>query len=151
MIELCHGSIEFPLLRDRRPDTRNSLPCHFSGPVIDACCVLTGFLYGYTDADHHVWRTTINLECRIDRDVVTVVATYGFRDSIGNWDGRDDDTINFCVIANVRERDGGFVSALPSYGLTAVFKSLDAAKLPCETLPLGESSKPASAEQARQA
>lgn len=147
MIELCHGSIEFPPLRNRGPDIRNSLPCHFSGPVTNACCVLEGFDYGYTDGDHHVWRTTINLECRIDRDVVTVVATYGFRDSSGHWDDRYDGAIRFCVIANVQQRPRDFVSRLPAYGLTAVFRSPEAAQLPCETLPLGESGKLASAER----
>ena len=66
MIEMCHGSVEFPPLSGRGPDVRNSLPCLFSGPVDDVCCVLTGFDYGYTADDEHVWRTTINLECRSD-------------------------------------------------------------------------------------
>ena len=141
MIELCDGSISFPFVVGRGPDTRISFPCHFSGPVIDACCVLRGFNYGFTDGDHHVWRTTINLGCRIDEDVVTVVADYGFRDSSGNWDDKYDGKIYFCVIAIVGPRPHGFVSALARYDLTNVFKSHEAASLPCGTLPVGESSK----------
>ena len=139
MLEFCHGSIRFDPLRDRGPDVRISFPCHFSGPVRDACCVLTGIDYGYTDGDHHVWRTIIRLDCRTDRDVVTVIATYGFRDSSGNWDDRYDGTIQFCVIADVLPRHAGFVSAVPIYGLAEIFRSSEAAKLAAEQLPPSES------------
>jgi hypothetical protein len=138
MLQFCHGSVTFPPLRDRGPDVRLSAPCHFSGPVRDACCMLTGIDYGYTDGDHHVWRTVIRLDCRIDRDVVTVVATFGFRDSSGNWDDRYDGTISFCVVADVLERPHGFISALAFYGQTAVAQSAEAAQLPVQELPPSE-------------
>lgn len=140
MIQLCHGSIAFPALRDRGPDVRNSLPCHFSGPVRQACCVLEGFDYGYTDGDHHVWRTTVQLDCRIDGDVVTVIGTFGFRDSSGNWDDRYDGNVRFCVIADVQPRTPDFVSRIPYYGVAGLFHSHEAAAIVAEALPKGESS-----------
>ncbi len=140
MIEMCEGSLQFPALRDRGPDTRNSLPCLFSGPVRKACCVIHGFDYGYTDGDHHVWRTTISLDCRIDGDVVTVIGTFGFRDSSGNWDDRYDGTVNFCVIADVQPRTADFVSRLAYYGTVSVHQSPEAAAIGAP-LPQGESSR----------
>jgi hypothetical protein len=74
MIELCDGSITFPPLRDRGPDVRLASPCLFSGPVNEACSVLTGVDYGFTDEDHHVFRTTIRLTPQIIGDVVSVLA-----------------------------------------------------------------------------
>ncbi len=142
MIEMCAGDpIEFPPSVDSGPDTRNSLPCQFSGPVDEACCVLTGIDYGYTKKDHHVFRTTILLEPVIVGDIVTVRATYGFRDSSGFFDDQYDARIFFCVIADVQERGQDFVSLAPRQG-AKVFQSRQAAKLPCEVLPPSDSPPP---------
>jgi len=108
--------------------------------VRKACCVIHGLDYGYTDGDHHVWRTTISLDCRIDGDVVTVIGTFGFRDSSGTWDDRYDGTVNFCVIADVQPRSAEFVSRLPYYVVAGLHQSLEAAAMTAPPPPQGESS-----------
>jgi hypothetical protein len=138
MIELCHGSVFFPPLRDRGPDTRLSSPCHFSGPVNDACCVLTGINYGFTDEDHHVFRTTIRLSCQLNGDVVSVLCTFGFRDSSGFFDDRYDGLIEFCVIADVGPRTPDFQSSIGQFIGTEIFRSRQAQQLPTmAALPSG--------------
>ena len=115
MIEFIQGSVNFPSLKDRGPDMRLATPCLFSGPVQSACVVLTGVDYGFTDDDHHIFRTTIQLNYDIDNDVVSVRATYGFRDNSGYWDDRYDGTFSFVVIADVATRPAQFSTRAMSY------------------------------------
>lgn len=126
MIEMCHGDIRFDPLSSRGPDVRNSIPCLFSGPVREACCVLTGIDYGFTDDDHNLWRTMIDLQCRVDQDVVTVIATFGLRDKSGHWDDRYDASIRYCVLADVAGRPGGFVSRQQLYASATTLASRQA-------------------------
>jgi hypothetical protein len=97
-----------------------SQPQIFPGPVAQACCVITGVNYGFTDGDHDLWRTTIVLEPTVDQDVVTVMATFGLRDSSGYWDDRYDATIYFCVLADVQEPSPQFVSRAQLYTKAAI-------------------------------
>lgn len=110
MLQMKTGSIYFGPLNGRGPALETSLPQVFSGPVTQACCVITGVDYGFTDGDHDLWRTTIQLEPRIDQDVVTALAIFGLRDHSGNWDDRYDATIHFCILADVQEPSPQFVS-----------------------------------------
>jgi hypothetical protein len=133
MIELCDGSITFPPLRDRGPDIRLASPCLFSGPVNEACAVLTGVDYGFTDEDHHVFRTTIRLTPQIIGDVVSVVGTFGFRDSSGFFDDRYDGRIEFCIIADVRPRTRDFQSSIGQFVGTELRRSRQAQELSTTT------------------
>ena len=115
MIQMQKGVINFESVRDSGPNLQIAYPTIFTGPVRHACCVLTGIDYGYTNDDHHLWRTTITLECHCDRDVVTVEGRFGLRDSSGYFDDPYDATIHFCVIADVDEPPTGFLSRRSYY------------------------------------
>jgi hypothetical protein len=115
MLQMSAGSIYFGPLNGRGPAMETSLPQIFSGRVTQACCVITGVDYGFTDGDHDLWRTTIVLTPSIDQDVVTVVAKFGLRDNSGFWDDRYDATISFCVLAEVQEPSPEFVSRANLY------------------------------------
>ena len=115
MLQMKTGSVYFGPLDGRGPAMEASVPAVFSGPVTQACCMITGIDYGFTDDDHHLFRTTIRLEPRIDQDVVTTIATFGLRDNSGFWDDRYDGTIHFCVLADVQEPSPRFVSRAQLY------------------------------------
>lgn len=95
--------------------------------------------YGFTDDDHHVYRTTIQLYVAgIENDVVTVGATFGFRDKSGNWDDRYDGSFNFTVFADVTPRPANFASSALTYNQRRLVLSPQAKALADKEMAVAE-------------
>lgn len=98
------GSITFPPLRGSGPLQGQSTVI-FPRTVLRAIAGLTNYSVGFANQDdHHFGRLDIELNCTINNDAVTVMATYGLRDWSGNWDDEYQGVIEFVVIAELESQ-----------------------------------------------
>ncbi len=74
----------------------------FGSAVRKAEMAIRSFNYGYTDGDHHIWRTEVQLAgLRITGATVQFSVNLLIRDSSGNIDDRFDGYVEVLVIADV--------------------------------------------------
>lgn len=71
----------------------------FANPIGNCAAVLTGFLIGFDQNDHHFHRAIVEVEARKLSDTqVEVVGRLGLRDDSGEWDDGYRGSIRFAVI-----------------------------------------------------
>lgn len=72
----------------------------FANPFGNCAAVLTGFLIGFDQNDHHFHRAIVEVEARKLGDTqVEVIGRLGLRDDSGHWDDDYRGSIRFAVIA----------------------------------------------------
>jgi hypothetical protein len=72
----------------------------FANPIGNCAAVLTGFLIGFDQNDHHFHRAIVEVEARKLSDTqVEVVGRLGLRDDSGQWDDAYRGSLRFAVIS----------------------------------------------------
>jgi hypothetical protein len=100
-MELRTTSINFPALRGSGPVTQIA-NVHFPREVQKAVAGITGYSAGFAGGnDHHLGKLQVQLDTRIDGDLVEVTGTFGLRDWSGDWDDDYEGNIQVIVVAEL--------------------------------------------------
>jgi hypothetical protein len=100
-MELRTTSINFPALRGSGPITQIA-NIHFPREVQKAIAGITGYSAGFAGGDdHHLGKLQVQLDTRIDGDLVEVTGTFGLRDWSGDWDDNYEGNIQVVVVAEL--------------------------------------------------
>ena len=100
-MQIQYRRFDFPPAKDTGPRT-SSTTVVFDLPVQAATACLTGFTAEYSDNDAHEFgKLTVELSSSIDKNTVTVTATYGLRDSGESYDQEYSGSISCAVIAQL--------------------------------------------------
>jgi hypothetical protein len=99
-MKVVHGSVTFAPFSGSGPREATS-DVTFARPVSVVAGLLTGFdvRFSASDGDHHLAGLDVRLDtARLDARNTRVTATFGLRDSSGNWDDRYEGTVFFSVV-----------------------------------------------------
>ncbi len=111
------NTLGFPSFRDSGPQTseqalnfprapqsgsgprESTTAITFANPFGNCAAVLTGFLIGFDQNDHHFHRAVAEVEARKLGDTqVEVLGRFGLRDDSGHWDDDYRGSLRFAVI-----------------------------------------------------
>jgi hypothetical protein len=97
--EIRTGRLDFPPQAGSGPREQTTA-ITFANPIGNCAAVLTGFLIGFDQNDHHFHRAIVEVEARKLSDTqVEVVGHFGLRDDSGEWDDAYRGSIRFAVIS----------------------------------------------------
>ncbi len=99
LAEIRTGRIEFAPQSGSGPREQTT-SISFANPIGNCAAVLTGFLIGFDENDHHIHRVIVEVEARkLSNTDVEVVARLGLRDNSGQWDDAYRGSVRFAVIS----------------------------------------------------
>jgi hypothetical protein len=100
-MQIQFGQLDFSKAKDTGPRTANTTVV-FEKDVLEAAACLTGFISEFSDLDGKEFgKLSVDLSRSIDKNTVTVTATYGLRDAGERYDVNYGGRITFAVIAEL--------------------------------------------------
>jgi hypothetical protein len=97
--QIRSGRMEFAPQSGTGPREQSS-NVSFANPVGNCAAVLTGFLIGFDENDHHFHRAIVEVEARkLSETNIEVLGRLGLRDLSGHWDDGYRGSVRYAVIA----------------------------------------------------